>query len=81
MPSDPLTERVDAFLRGVLGTPFAPVTGATRLLDFGLPLECLREPVRRLYHLELEPQHFEMPLFDLLEILEASRSRAQTKLN
>jgi hypothetical protein len=81
MPEEELTARVDRFLRGVLGVPFAPVTGETRLLDFGFPLECLREPVLRLYHMELEPEHAQMPLFELLELLEAARVSAQQRLN
>ena len=65
------------FITEVLNLPWAFVSDNSTLTDFeGLRSEPeLSETCARRYGMPLEPQHFEMPLYQLLDELETSRTR------
>jgi hypothetical protein len=66
---------VEEFVAEVLRLPWAFISDETQLQDFGgvcTELE-LAEACYERYGMELEPRHFEMPLYLLLDELEAAR--------
>ena len=70
---------VNEFIREVLGLPWAFVSDGTRLRDFEglLEPEDLAGRVLARYGLVLEDRHFDLPLWSLLDELEAQRRRQQ----
>lgn len=65
------------FVDEVLRLPWAFLSDGSRLADFeGVRTELeLAQACYERYGLELEPRHFEMPLYRLLDELEAARQR------
>lgn len=65
---------LDRFLNDVLGLPWAFVSDESHLSDFDgvLPREALIERCRALYGLRLEVRHFSMPIWRVLDELEAA---------
>lgn len=68
---------VEEFVAEVLRLPWAFISDGTRLQDFeGVRTELeLAEACYERYGLELEAWHFEMPLYLLLDELEAARRK------
>lgn len=66
---------LDEFISRVLGLPWAFVSDGSTLADFeGVrPQPELRQACADMYGMALEPRHYEMPLYQLLDELEASR--------
>lgn len=67
----------DEFIQEVLRLPWAFLSDGSTLADFqGVRTELeLAQACYERYGLELEPRHFEMPLYKLLDELEAARQR------
>ena len=69
-------DALDAFVSGVLELPWAMVTDGSSLRDFdGLDDDGVPRRAERLYGLALESRHYEMPLWQLLDELEAAKRR------
>jgi Mn-dependent DtxR family transcriptional regulator len=65
---------LERFLREVLGLPWAFVSDESHLSDFDgvLPRDELIARCRALYGQALEPHHFSMPIWRVLDELEAA---------
>ncbi len=68
---------LERFLREVLGLPWAFVSDESHLADFDgvLTREELMERCLGVYGLRLEPHHFSMPIWQVLDELEMARTQ------
>ena len=77
-PTDETAKRealLETFITQVLGLPWAFISDSSTLADFEgvrTPLE-LSEACAQIYGIPLEPRHFKMPLWQLLDELNANR--------
>ena len=68
---------VNEFIREVLGLPWAFVSDGSSLNDFRgvLSDDELMDRIQDVYGVTLEPKHWEIPLWQLLDVLETNRQR------